>query len=115
MKKWIFWSFDRGSFQYDVMCALILIAMFAIPPAVFNDRPDYMRIPVSGVQQVEDDDGNAIYTVKIEGASDNLTAEQSARQELQSFLGSEEPLDVFRFEAVHNTRGAVVAYAFWLR
>ena len=115
MKKRIFWSFERGSFQYDVLCALILVVMFAIPPEVFNDRPDYMRIPDSGVQQTKDDDGIALFTVKVEGASDNLTAEQSARQKLQSFLQSEEPLDVFRSETVHDTRGAIVAYAFWLR
>jgi hypothetical protein len=115
MKKWIFWTFDRGSFQYDVLCALIIVAMFAIPPAVFNDRPDYMRIPESGVVRVQDGDGNNVYTVKVDGGGAASTREAIAHQELQVYLESETELDVFRVEAVRNTRGRIQAYAFWLR
>ena len=115
MKKWIFWSFERGSFQYDVLCALILVSMFAIPPAVFNDRPDYMRIPDSGVEPSEDDDGNPVYTVKVADALNGAAAEVTAREQLQAYLESDESPDVLRVEAVYDTRGALAAYAFWLQ
>lgn len=115
MRKWILWSFGRGSFQYDVLCALILIVMFAIPPRVFNDRPGYMRIPDSGVVRVDDADGNAVYTVKVNADRDPTSAEAEARSELRDYLGSETPPDVFRAEAVYDTRGALAAYAFWVR
>ena len=81
--------------------------MFAIPPAVFNDRPDYMRIPESGVQRVEDGDGNDVYTVRVEDAADEVSAEATALQELQAFLESESELAVFRAETVRNTRGRI--------
>ena len=115
MKKWIFWKFERGSFQYDVLCALILLILFATPPEMFNDRPDFMRIPDSDIGLTEDNDGNEVYTIKAGDVSDVLAVEQIARQELRSFLQSEEPLDIFRSEAVYNTRGGIVAYVFWLR
>ena len=31
LKKVLFWSYDRGSWQYDVMCVLILLFIFAFP------------------------------------------------------------------------------------
>jgi hypothetical protein len=111
MKRWIFWTFDRGSFQYDVLCALILILMFAIPSSVFNDRPEWMRVPEAEVRESVDGDGIEVYTVKVTGEA---TDEDLAIQSLASHLG-EESLAVFRSEPVQNTRGRTVAYAFWLR
>ena len=122
MRKWIFWSFDRGSFQYDVMVGLILILIFLIPKEVFNDRPDYMRMPDPGeVQRVDDDDGRPVYTVGIQGSrfgwllrGEEEALEREARQMLRSLLQSEVAVDVDRSEAVYDTWGAVVGYAFWL-
>ena len=35
----IFWAYERGSWQYDVICAVILAFIFLTPRAWFNDRP----------------------------------------------------------------------------
>jgi len=35
----IFWSYERGSWQYDVIVAVILAFIFLSPRAWFNDRP----------------------------------------------------------------------------
>ena len=35
----IFWTYERGSWQYDIICALILAFMFLTPAAWFHDRP----------------------------------------------------------------------------
>ena len=118
MRRWIIWSFDRGSFQYDVLCGMILIATFAIPRAVFNDRPDFMRLPPENeIRRTVDDDGNVVYTVSIDrvpfGRASAAT-EAEARDRLSTFLQSEGPLEVFRVEPVHNTRDTLAAYAIWL-
>ena len=115
MKKWIFWSFERGSLQYDILCVLILVVGFAAPREAFNDRPDYKRIPESGVRQVQDRDGNDVYTVRVDASGDAPAAQAAARSQLRTHLASEEPLNVFRAEAVVDTRGRIQAYAFWLR
>lgn len=38
LKKTLFWSYDRGSWQYDVMCVLILAFIFLAPNSLFT-RP----------------------------------------------------------------------------
>ncbi len=38
-KRLIFWDFARASWQYDVVVALILLFIFAIPRDWFHDQP----------------------------------------------------------------------------
>ncbi len=38
MKRLILWDYQRGSWQYDVMCGLVLLFMFA-PHSWFRDQP----------------------------------------------------------------------------
>jgi len=35
----LFWSYRRGSWQYDVVCAAILAFIFLPPRSFFNDQP----------------------------------------------------------------------------
>ncbi len=35
----VFWTYARGSWQYDVICALILAFIFLTPASWFHDRP----------------------------------------------------------------------------
>lgn len=34
----LFWKYPRGSWQYDVLCAFILLFIFLTPRAVFDGR-----------------------------------------------------------------------------
>lgn len=38
LKKTLFWSYERGSWQYDVMCVLILVFIFLAPNRVFHSH-----------------------------------------------------------------------------
>ena len=38
LKKILFWSYERGSWQYDVMCVLILAFIFFSPNKMFQSR-----------------------------------------------------------------------------
>ena len=42
VKRFILWDYQRGVWQYDVMCAAITIFIFAAPRQWFRDQP---RIP----------------------------------------------------------------------
>ena len=60
LKKTLFWSYERGSWQYDVMCVLILAFIFFVPSSLFH-KPITVRSeevgPVSNVgieQQIAD-------------------------------------------------------------
>ena len=100
------WSFERGSVQYDVICFVILAFIFLTPTAVFNDRPEYMRIPEDQlIRQTSDDDGHTVYTVKV-------NSEQAAIDRLQTLLG--QPVTIARSEPVYDTTGSLVAYSIWI-
>jgi hypothetical protein len=119
MKNWILWSFSRGSFQYDMLCGLILLAIFVIPRDVFQDRPDYMRLPQTGDIRVSvDDDQNQVYTVKVGMTSPDLVRSElreAALLRLQAYLGREERLETFRVEPVPDSWGSTAAYAIWVK
>ena len=38
LKKILFWSYERGSLQYDLMCVLILAFIFLSPNRIFQRR-----------------------------------------------------------------------------
>jgi hypothetical protein len=38
LKKTLFWSYERGSWQYDIMCVVILAFIILAPNRVFEDR-----------------------------------------------------------------------------
>ena len=42
LKRLILWDYERGVWQYDIMCAVILIFIALSPRAWFRDQP---RIP----------------------------------------------------------------------
>ncbi len=118
MKSWIIWKFGRGSFQYDVLCGLILIVIILIPQAAFNDRPDFLSLSSPDeVQRVLDDDGNVVYMVRVKArifAGPSPELEQDARDALQAFLQGDDPIDIYRIEPIDDTRGTLAAYSFWV-
>ena len=38
LKKILFWSYDRGTWQYDIMCVLILAFIFFGPNSIFHNH-----------------------------------------------------------------------------
>jgi len=106
MKRFLLWSFERGSIQYDLICVVILAFIFITPPGIFNDRPDFMRIPVDqAIRQTSDDDGHTVFTVKV-------NTEQAAVDRLQTMLGK--PVTISRAEPVYDATVALVAYSIWV-
>ena len=107
MKRFLLWSFERGSVQYDVICVVILAFIFIMPPAFFDDRPDtHPHLYDQAIRPIRDDDGRLGYKV------DNAKTEQDAVQRLKAALG--EAVIVSRTEPVYDTEGALVAYSIWV-
>ena len=107
MKRFLLWSFERGSIQYDVICAVILAFIFLTPAEFFDDRPDFMRIHASDpvVRQAKDDDGNPVWVVKLKTKQDAITR-------LKASLG--QAILISHTQAVDDPYGVRVAYAFWV-
>ena len=106
MKKYLLWTFERGSRPYDVICVVILGFIFLTPPAAFNDRPDFMRVTSDqAIRQTNDDDGHPVYFVPVK-------TEQDALERLKASLG--EAVTISRAEPVYDTTGTLVAYDVWV-
>lgn len=115
MKNWILWSFERGSKQYDIICAIILAVVFLTPPTAFNDKPDFMRLPEGQeIRKAQDDAGNTVFTVKVEAvlADETHELERAALDRLKKSLDG--PFTVARMQPIYDTTGALVAYSFWV-
>jgi hypothetical protein len=106
MKKYLLWSFERGSRPYDVICIVILAFIFLTPSSLFNDRPDFMRVPSDqAIRQTTDDDGHPVWVVKV-------TTEHDAVDRLKASLGN--TVTISRAEPVYDTSGVLVAYSVWV-
>jgi hypothetical protein len=106
MKKYLLWSFERGSRAYDVICLVILAFIFITPPAAFDDRPDFMRLTSDqAIRRTNDDDGQPVWVVKVK-------TEQDAVERLKASLG--EAVTISRAEPVYDATGELVAYSIWI-
>jgi len=108
MKKYLLWSFERGSRPYDVICLVILAFIFITPPAIFDDRPDFMRVTSDqAIRQTNDDDGRPVLVVP------QVKTEQAAVDRVRASLG--EAVTISRSEPVYDAAGQLVAYSIWIQ
>lgn len=91
LKKILFWSYERGSWQYDVMCVLIRAFIFLAPNKFFQSRdesrPRLERRDVIGVQSTENPflqkDSNATSISRIQKVDDSSGAKLSRLEKIR--------------------------------
>jgi hypothetical protein len=49
--RFLLWDFPRMSWQYDVMCGLILLFIFATPRELFRDQPKAANVVMLPAEQ----------------------------------------------------------------
>src|ERR1700687_1154546 len=72
----VFWSYERGSWPYDLMVAAILLFVLATPRHWFHDQPVVTGPRPTAVQRIPQDPNSASYTYHINAAL--LTSSGSA-------------------------------------
>jgi len=115
MKRFLLWSFDRGSVQYDVICGLILAFIFLVPAWRFNDRPGYMRVFSNDPEiKATAENGITVYTVKLKNAAvwDDISHRELAVKVVADNLKI--PIDHYRIKPIYTTIGMTIAYAIWV-
>jgi len=115
MKRHLLWTFDRGSFQWDILCLLILAFLFLIPRHWFQDVPDFMHVSATETMtSIVDRNGVAIFTVKLDEPCffDTDNTRQKARAVLEHLIGK--PVgEGSRMQPIRNWTGRLIAYAIW--
>ena len=111
LKSALLWTYRRGSWQYDVIVALILAFIFLSPRIAFNDRPS------SGVvhEVKAPDEGARLFWVEpdlLEGESIDVATEL-----LEDLLRrqSGETLEIVRTETARDESGNIRAYWVYAR
>ena len=113
----LFWTYERGTWQYDVMVALILAFIFLTPRSWFNDRPSISE--ASGVVELSSKTGEKVYQLPatlIEvgpGSKAEDAIRQGVERALQSFIGK--PVQITRIQPEMDEQGEVVSYAVWVQ
>jgi hypothetical protein len=114
MKRHLLWTFDRGSFQWDILCVLILAFLFVPPRNAFQDVPDFMKMPETGAVRITRKDGNTIFTSKLSAPRliDSNETRKVAKETLERSLGiSIDPES--RTQPIRDWTGRVIGYAIW--
>jgi hypothetical protein len=110
--SYIFWSYERGSVQYDVMVTLILLFIFVGPRFIdFKDKP-VMTVPIraSEVLVKSGANGDLMYEVRAEdlgGAAGDTDIRAALLRVIEPISGD---VKLERYQPVVDTKGKVVAY-----
>ena len=120
VRSYFFWTYERGSFHYDVMVTLILIFMFASPWLInFKDRPvETVALHASEVLVKEagtkGTSSRFIYQIRADEIGDAKTdAElQAAILRVVEPISGEVTLE--KYEPVRDQQGRVIAYDAWV-
>jgi hypothetical protein len=114
IRGYILWTYDRGSFHYDVMVTLILAFLFVTPYFVnFKDKP-VQRTPHQYEIVVLPDGGKGfIYQVEASAVhgSDDAAIRGSLERIIEPIAGE---VEVHRYEPVRDNKGRLIAYKAWI-
>ena len=120
VRSYFFWTYERGSFHYDVMVTLILIFMFVSPHVLnFNDRPvETVALHASEVlvkeAGTEGSSSRFIYQIR----SDEIGHARTDAELKAAILRVVEPISgevtLERYEPVKDAQGRVIAYDAWV-
>ncbi|HEX5234190.1 MAG TPA: hypothetical protein VFW25_02555 [Silvibacterium sp.] len=113
LKSYFFWTYERGSFHYDVMVTLILAFLF-VTPFLWNygDRPQPDKLGANSMLVKLAGPGNYIFDVparEVNGTGGGPLDVQ-LEQKIQAVSG---PVTLDRFEAVKEPGGKIVTYRVW--
>ena len=116
MTRIFFWSYERGSWQYDLAVIAIVVFVLLTPARWFHDQPSRALPPASAQVELLSEAGNRL-TYKVDARI--LTPPEKMPQlqnELHRALQRTEGdlqngrFEITNIEALRDEQGAVVAY-----
>lgn len=117
----LFWSYERGTWQYDVAVALILVFALLTPRAWFHDQPEVGTPAAAGkVQLLSSTPGADRYQVDarvLAPPTQTPLLENELHNALQKSVSDlhNGRFSITKIDAVRNAQGAVSAYQVEIR
>jgi hypothetical protein len=119
-KSYFFWTYERGSFHYDVIVTAILLFMFVTPHFVdFKDRPVETAALHSSEVLVKEagmkgSSSRFVYQVRAEDMNNPQTDAEIRAGILRLVEPISGEVTIERYEAVRDASGRVMAYNAWV-
>lgn len=108
LKSYFFWTYERGSFHYDVMVTLILAFIFATPFLwSYGDRPQADKLVRSSVVVKVMSPGEFVYSVPAVDVQVGQPVEAQLEQQIEAISGT---VTLDSYEAVKGSDGKVLSY-----
>ncbi len=116
LRSYLFWTYERGSFHYDVMVTLILLFLFVTPRLInYRDRPQYQLPSLITVEN--DGAGELVYQVRAQdvqnsmhgGRTEDIRTRRALRHLIEPIAGD---VIIERYQAL-TTAGQVTSYRVW--
>ena len=113
IKRSFFWSYERGSWQYDIIVVVILAFIFLTPRTWFQQDPTLGMVDLrhfQGVVEVSHDKTEHTYMVdaRLIQARAPLSPEESVRDILQE--GLHKQYRVVSVQPVQDSNGVTLSY-----
>ena len=118
--SYIFWAYERGSVQYDIMVTAILLFMFVSPHIIdYKDKPvETVALHASEVLVREagtlDGSSRFIYQVRAEDMGSVATDAERRAAILRVIEPISGEVSLDHYEAVRDSQGKVIAYNVWV-
>jgi hypothetical protein len=116
-----FWSYERGTWPYDLMVVVIILFVLVTPSRWFHDRPQVIALSSSQVQLRSQDSANQTTTYRLDASV--LPLEKRAtkptpelERETHDLLAravddlKEQTFQVVRIEPIRAEDGSVLYY-----
>jgi hypothetical protein len=114
VKSYLFWTYPRGSFHYDVMVTLILLFLFVSPRLInYRDRPQETLTSTRDIL-VRANGANAwIYQIGADQLADTSNDAKLKAELLQRIRAISGDVQIDRYREQKDASGHVTQYQVW--
>jgi hypothetical protein len=117
LKSYLYWTYPRGSFHYDVMVTLILAFVFITPHLWdYGDKPAVLAGPAEPILVRSDGSRGLILTVRasdvnVGAAAPDAVVKRALRKAIEPIAG--DAVFIERWELTRDANGNPVSWNVW--
>jgi hypothetical protein len=114
LRSYLFWTYPRGSFHYDVMVTLILVFLFVSPRLInYRDRPQETLTSTKDILVRANGPDAWIYQIgadQLADTSNDAKLQAELQQRIQAISGN---VQIDRYREEKDASGHVTQYRVW--
>jgi hypothetical protein len=114
LKSYLFWTYPRGSFHYDVMVTLILVFLFVSPRLInYRDRPQETLTSTKDILVRATAPSAWTYQIGADQLADTSNDAKLQAELLRSIQAISGKVQIDRYREEKDASGHVTQYRVW--